>query len=185
MSWNFTHRPIWRAIWISHIKKSTFKCCECGENFKSNYNLEQNLIVVHKKEKIFKCDKCSATFLVKFRLVKHKNVHDKKNTRTCHYHNNKKACPFEISGCKFAHVTAEKCKYQEDCRMTMCQFRHWSGYKNYFLWKTVISFVDSGHIWLHQACLLGLLEDLAQQKTDKSIHYFNVEICYLFSVCEC
>ena len=77
----------------SHVntkhRKPTFKCCECGDNFQSNFNLEQHHIVVHKKETHFKCDECNGTLLVNWRLVKHKNINDQNNIRTCHYHNNK------------------------------------------------------------------------------------------------
>ena len=61
-----------------HTQKVSLNCYKCGENFASNFSLEQHLKVVHKKKIKIQCDQCNATFLVKWRLVKHKNMHDQK-----------------------------------------------------------------------------------------------------------
>ena len=50
--------------------------------------------------------------------------HDEPNVKFCHYFNNSKKCPFKEFGCKFRHTKSDQCKYQENCKNKLCQYRH-------------------------------------------------------------
>ena len=77
--------------------------------------LEKHFIYHEEKQKMFKCDKCELCFYANWRLRKLREVHDNRNKLYCHYFNNKKFCPFEKVGCKFAHKVSNWCFYQENC----------------------------------------------------------------------
>ena len=83
-----------------------------------------HIIDVHDKEKLNHCDECEAKFFLKWKLQKHQKIHRDKTVRKCHYYNNGLDCPFIRYGCKFAHQTAEKCKFSDMCKKTKCEFRH-------------------------------------------------------------
>ena len=102
-----------------------YKCKHCDEEHVNSYHLELHLLSKHKEEKPLKCDQCEAKFMLKWRLEKHKSVHQEENkTRTCHFYNNNKKCPFIQHGCKFLHKEATQCKFAEKCERSMCQFKH-------------------------------------------------------------
>ena len=94
--------------------KSMLKCKKCDDVFDNKFNLEQHLLNVHQNEKKYECEQCKALFLSKWRFKKHREMHVKSFIRTCHFFNNNLTCPFELNGCKFAHVTAEKCKHYDN-----------------------------------------------------------------------
>ena len=78
------------------------KCSVCGEVFTTNSDFENHMIEKHEAEKTFKCDVCGKMFILEWRLKKHGIIHTEK-TKKCHYFLNKKPCPFNNIGCKFAH----------------------------------------------------------------------------------
>ena len=107
-----------------NISRSQHKCKLCDQSFKTSYSLEVHVIDVHDKVKLNHCDECEAKFLFKWKLQKHKKIHWDNTLRKCHYYNNGLDCPFVRDGCKFAHETAEKCKFSDMCKKTKCEFRH-------------------------------------------------------------
>ena len=54
----------------------------------------------------------------------HLQIHENRQIKTCHYFNNENFCPFAELGCKFLHIIATKCKYDELCSKSMCAFQH-------------------------------------------------------------
>ena len=77
----------------------------------------------HKEMERFKCDECDKDFSVEWRMRKHNKAHAE-STKYCHYYNNAKDCPYYDIGCKFRHKESEQCKFKENCRFKLCQFRH-------------------------------------------------------------
>ena len=63
-------------------------------------------------------------FFTNWRLKKHMQSHNEPNVKFCHYFNNSKNCPFKEFGCKFRHAKSDQCKYQENCKNKLCQYRH-------------------------------------------------------------
>lgn len=110
----------------THMKtkhpRKKIKCEECDLSFDLNVNLERHLDT-HKKPKMFKCNLCEKEFHLKWRLTKHMSSHSMK-TKFCHYYNNDQVCPFESSGCMYAHVPSPQCHFQEKCFKVLCQFTH-------------------------------------------------------------
>ena len=112
----------------SHIRMmlpKKYTCKDCNEMFQYRYHLEEHIVNMHKKDKLHECSHCETRFLTKWRLNKHENIHKNGNvSKTCHYYNNNKQCPFILSGCKFLHKDARKCKYSENCTFKLCKFKH-------------------------------------------------------------
>ena len=60
---------------------------------------------------MYECDKCDKKFLLNWRLKKHQDIHsNRENLKFCHYFNNGKE--------------SEQCKFKENCRNKLCQFKH-------------------------------------------------------------
>ena len=95
-----------------HRKKThpkTYKCTECDLLFPNSFDLEKHMMTIHNSETPYACDLCNAKFVVEWRYLKHKNSHNDITTKTCHYYNNGKPCPYELQGCKFSHKTSRLC----------------------------------------------------------------------------
>ena len=73
--------------------------------------------------KRFKCQKFDREFLLQWRIEKHKNSYAKV-TKYWHYFNNDKVCPYNDIGCMFKHEESHRCKFNEDCKFKLCQFKH-------------------------------------------------------------
>ena len=108
-----------------HMKKChprEYNCKICEKTFCDSLKLE-----IHSKthEEIvpFNCNICDKDFYSKWRLKKHISSHLKKS-KFCHFFNNDKNCPFEEVGCKFKHEVANKCRYDQNCKIKLCQFQH-------------------------------------------------------------
>ena len=101
----------------------TKKCNVCNEQFNQNWQLEEHL-VLHQTEKAYKCDECDKSFYLEWRMNKHKEGHASIDLKFCHYFNNNKHCPYENIACKFQHKDSPKCKYNENCRNKLCQYKH-------------------------------------------------------------
>ena len=82
-----------------HVKRNhpkTVKCKLCDVTFEENHLLEYHLQNVHKEGKTFKCNECELAFVLNWRLDKHVKIHSSKRvTKTCHFFNNGKICPFQ------------------------------------------------------------------------------------------
>ena len=110
---------------VSSLLTPKYKCKVCEQEFISSYHMVIHLMNDHNQEKEFKCNLCEATFMFKWKLDKHSISHqERRKTRTCHYYNNGKHCPFSYHGCKFLHEEADNCKYADKCKKVMCQFKH-------------------------------------------------------------
>jgi hypothetical protein len=96
------------------IKKSPNKCCR---KFLRNCDYEKHL-ESHDVHKNFGCNLCDK----KFFLQKHMAVHDE-STKSCHFFNYGKLCPYENIGCMFRHVKAGKCTFA-NCMNSLCQYDH-------------------------------------------------------------
>ena len=107
---------------VNHI--SDVKCNTCEKTFDEQWKLEKHLSEDHGKEKTFDCEVCDESFFTNWRLRKHMQSHDEPNVKFCHYFNNLKKCPFKEFGCKFRHTKSDQCKYQENCKRKLCQYRH-------------------------------------------------------------
>ena len=101
-----------------------FNCNYCDLKFSNRFNLEEHLVDVHEKKKNIQCDQCDIKFLSNWKYAKHLMLHQETSRRMCHYFNNNKECPFEKSGCKFAHKDAPRCENNNLCTRTMCQYKH-------------------------------------------------------------
>ena len=87
--------------------------------------MDKHIVDKHKSEKKFKCKDCDQSFVSELRLRKHCEMHtSRKNIKYCHYFNNGLDCPFQRFGCKFRHANSPSCKFQENCRVKKCQFKH-------------------------------------------------------------
>jgi hypothetical protein len=87
------------------------KCKDCHETFDKSCDLEVHIEVHHKLTRQFECEKCEKKFVLQWRLKKHQQFHITQNTKSRHYFNNKKVCPFEDLGCMFDHALSGMCKY--------------------------------------------------------------------------
>ena len=108
-----------------HIQRSherKYDCKVCEKSFSESWKLELHS-KTHEENVPFKCNICEKQFHFKWRLNKHVVSHDK-NAKFCHFFNNGKKCPFEEIGCKFKHILANKCKYDGNCYIKLCQFQH-------------------------------------------------------------
>ena len=106
----------------THSKE--IKCKDCGSIFDEQWNLEKHLHQEHGNEKTFSCEHCDERFYTNWRLKKHIKSHDEGNEKFCHYYNNFKECPYKELGCMFKHARSEQCRFQDDCKNKLCQFRH-------------------------------------------------------------
>ena len=109
-----------------HVKRrhSIPVTCEiCGESFDNSCKLEKHL-KNHSEASVFSCSTCGKTFYMRWRLNKHMALHNETDLKHCHYYNNRKDCPFEDIGCKFAHKFSEECKFSSKCREYLCPFQH-------------------------------------------------------------
>lgn len=109
-------------IIMNHQRK--YNCESCEEKFSNSSQMETHLLNVHKMKKIHKCSKCDSSFLLQWRLKKHMKTHGQLQVRTCHYFNNNSECPFNEVGCKFKHSEAKVCKFGDECKVKLCQYRH-------------------------------------------------------------
>ena len=107
----FSSRSSFKCLKNILHKKSEILCKQCSDN---KFNPEQHLLLAHHQKKKIECDSCKGIFLIKWRLEIKKKMHIQRSIRPCHFYNNNMRCPFEINGCKFAHVTAEKCKHDDN-----------------------------------------------------------------------
>ena len=117
---------------LLHVKNEhprEIKCKTCDDIFTKSSDLELHIKQTHNPETIFSCEDCDKTFIFKFRLRKHQESHRSKDTKNCHYFNNKKHCPFEEIGCMFAHVLSEFCFFDKKCKNELCSFQHEYLYK--------------------------------------------------------
>ena len=108
-----------------HIRKEHPKvhnCDNCDEKFDDSWKLELHM-KTHKSITPLKCNICEKLFYVNWRLKKHIASHSESN-KCCHYFNNGKLCPFEDVGCKYKHEDSQKCKFNNNCRFKLCQFKH-------------------------------------------------------------
>ena len=113
----------------AHIKKNHHKrrgqiCPQCGITFNTIYELEAHLTGSHSQAKSIACSICNMTFVTKWRLSKHMLLHSDKKSKTCHFFNNGKICPYEEYGCKFKHEVAKECPVREKCSRSKCPLRH-------------------------------------------------------------
>ena len=104
-----------------HAKK--FQCRYCDEEFDLRWKLEFHM-KSHEHFENLKCSDCDKTFLLRWRLNRHRALHGNLKIKCCHYFNNGKPCPYEEIGCKFRHVDAPDCKYQEQCFQNLCPYKH-------------------------------------------------------------
>ena len=112
-----------RKVTTTKDKKSQ-KCKHCSMKFDQNIELENHLKFKHLEEaQVFECNICDKKFLLKWRLQKHLDVHEV-NTKYCHYFNNKKECPYIEFGCMFKHEASPECKFIDNCKNKLCQFKH-------------------------------------------------------------
>ena len=108
-----------------HIKKvhnKDYKCKQCTEIFHTSWKLELHM-KSHVNVAQLKCNLCNKEFYAKWRMDKHIADHEKKR-KFCHYFNNRKVCPYEEVGCKFDHSQSFNCKFEDKCRIKLCQFKH-------------------------------------------------------------
>ena len=97
-------------------------CDTCGEEFNLSWKMEIHMRE-HREKKKLECDQCDKVFVISWRLEKHKKVHEE-NTKSCHYYNNSKVCPYEDLGCMFKHEESANCRFERNCRFKLCQFKH-------------------------------------------------------------
>ena len=102
-----------RHIRKSHPKEHKCKFCEILELHSKSY---ENILP-------FKCNICEKEFYTNWRLNKHVQSH-KQNQKCCHFYNNGEYCPYEEIGCKFKHEAANNCKYDKNCSLKLCKFKH-------------------------------------------------------------
>ena len=57
-------------------------------------------------------------------LKKPARIYDEPIEIFFHYYDNFKKCPYQKFGCKFKHAESEQCKYKNQCKNRLCQFRH-------------------------------------------------------------
>ena len=76
-----------------------------------------------REQKKIKCDICEQEFYLKWRLIKHKEGHEKR-LRYCHYFNNDLTCPYEENGCMFALKVSPPCRFKLKCANKLCKFKH-------------------------------------------------------------
>ena len=105
------------------VRSQLIQCDHCHLNLDSLRALEMHMKEEHVSSS-FKCDKCRSDFYSEWRLKKLLKSHENEKTRHCHYFNSNKTCPFEELGCKFLHKHSTVCKYGDNCRSHMCQFKH-------------------------------------------------------------
>ena len=108
-----------------HIRSShpkEYKCKICEKTFTDSWKIELHS-KSHEKIVPFVCNICEKKFYVEWRMKKHILSHDQKQ-KFCHFYNNGKDCPYYEIGCKFKHQEAKKCKYDNNCPFTLCQFQH-------------------------------------------------------------
>ena len=98
-------------------------CEHCEEIFDNRWKLEKHL-QSHEEASVLSCNTCGKTFYMQWRLNKHLKMHAETNLKNCHYYNNRKDCPFEEVGCKFAHSFSEKCRLSSNCRRHLCPLQH-------------------------------------------------------------
>ena len=108
---------------IATVHVKNFECRYCNEQFDMKWKLEIHM-QTHENVEKFKCSDCEKTFLLKWRLRKHKALHGNSEIKCCHYFNNKKPCPYDVIGCKFRHVEAARCTFQEKCIRKLCPYKH-------------------------------------------------------------
>ena len=109
-----------RHIRASHPKE--YKCKICEKTFLDSWKLELHS-KLHENFLPFKCNICEKEFYVNWRLKKHVQSHEQKQ-KFCHFYNNGKDCPYEEIGCKFKHEAANNCKFDKNCSIKLCQFKH-------------------------------------------------------------
>ena len=78
-------------------------CKICKNIFSKTSDLEKHISSIHEEKENYKCNHCEKSFVLNWRLMKHQNVHSSTNIKNCHYHNNKKTCPYDEIGCMFQH----------------------------------------------------------------------------------
>ena len=101
------------------------KCKVCGNSFVKNSDLELHIKKIHQDAEMYECDKCDKKFLLNWRLKKHQDIHStRENLKFCHYFNNGKECPYAVIGYMFKHEQSEQCKFKENYRNKLCQFKH-------------------------------------------------------------
>ena len=109
-----------------HIKTNhpkTQNCYICNETFDECWKLEKHMRS-HNEVQKYNCDICEKSFCIKWRLKRHMAIHGNTRTKTCHYFNNGKECPFSEIGCMSLHELSEECKLGSRCERKLCQFQH-------------------------------------------------------------
>ena len=107
---------------LKNIHPKNYNCKHCDEIFNSSWELELHL-KSHKNVKPQKCNICNKEFYFKWRLEKHL-LNDSQMRKCCHYFNNGKVCPYEQVGCQFQHKNSVQCKFDQTCKIKLCQFKH-------------------------------------------------------------
>ena len=110
------------------------KCKSCDKTFEKNCDLELHFNENHDSAEHLECVKCGKRFVLEWRLKKHQEIHTNQNIRKCHYFNNQKCCPFEITGCMFVHSLSGKCSHGEKFTTKLCSFQHPKNDVLHFAW---------------------------------------------------
>jgi hypothetical protein len=97
------------------------KCDVCDQTFTRNCDFE-NHMDEHQKNREYECNICRKQFFLRWRMEKHIKAHAE-TAKYCHYHNNRKLCPYEKIGCMFRHESSGPCKSLH-CTRRLCQFEH-------------------------------------------------------------
>ena len=108
---------------MTESHKKDRKCNQCDITFIQMNDLEHHIKSIHQAKLNFKCDQCDKRFFTDWRLQKHKRMHSTTGKK-CHYFNNGKFCPYEELGCRYKHEVSQKCKFDDKCRKSLCQYVH-------------------------------------------------------------
>ena len=99
--------------------QANFECDQCELSYNSEMQLRRHV----KKHGQFLCEECDREYNFEGVLEKHINVVHKSMKIFCHYHNNKKECPYGAQ-CIYAHDDAKECMFGNDCERILCMFKH-------------------------------------------------------------